>query len=164
MAQDMDKLQSEAPPNTRVVCLSFERFNEGSDADGGFAKGKFFSGDMYRVPQAEVYAPLFGRKGLLQGFGLGSLMSDKSGRLAESSKRGVTGNLAGDGMQLGGLFVVSSSGEVLLDRRQKFFGDDASNEEILAVIAQHMQSGASASASASASAAGGAAGGGGAGP
>ena len=132
----MEKLRAESGPSTRVVCLSFERFGEGSDADRSFAKGGFFTGDMARVAQAEVYAPLFGRKGLMQGFGLGSLLSDKSGKLAESKARGTTGNLAGDGMQLGGLFVVDAQGTVLLDKRQAFFGDDASNEEILAAIAR----------------------------
>ena len=132
----MERLRKESGPATRVVCLSFERFGEGSDADRSFQKGAFFAGDMYRVEQAQVYAPLFGRKGLLQGFGLGSLISDKSGKLAESKARGTTGNLTGDGMQLGGLFVVdNATGAVLLDKRQAFFGDDASNEEILAAIA-----------------------------
>ncbi len=148
----METLQAEAGPSTRVICLSFERFGEGSDVERGFAAGRFFSGDMYRVEQAEVYAPLFGRKGIMSGFGLGSLISDKSGRLAESKTRGVTGNFAGDGMQLGGCFVVNKQGDVLLDKRQKFFGDDASAADILAAIASSKESGAGA--------AGGAAGGG----
>jgi hypothetical protein len=73
----MERLRKESGPATRVVCLSFERFGEGSDADRSFQKGAFFAGDMYRVEQAQVYAPLFGRKGLLQGFGLGSGLAPK---------------------------------------------------------------------------------------
>ena len=135
LAQDMEKLRGEVGAGARVVCLSYERLGEGSDADRSFTSGSFFGGEMYRVEQAEVYAPLFGRKGLLQGFGLGSLLTDKSGKLATAAARGTTGNLTGDGMQLGGLFVLSSAGVVLLDKRQAFFGDDATNEEVLAAIA-----------------------------
>lgn len=136
LAQDMETLRVEAGAGARVVCLSYERLGEGSDADRSFTAGGFFAGEMYRVEQGEVYAPLFGRKGLLQGYGLGSLLSDKSGKLAVAQARGTTGNLTGDGMQLGGLFVVSGAGEVLLDQRQAYFGHDPSNDEVLAAIAR----------------------------
>ena len=131
----MEKLRVDVGAGARVVCLSYERLGEGSDADRSFTSGAFFAGEMYRVEQGEVYAPLFGRKGLLQGYGLGSLLSDKSGKLAVAQARGTTGNLTGDGMQLGGLFVLNGAGAVLLDKRQSYFGDDATNDEVLAAIA-----------------------------
>lgn len=134
-AQDVDALRKELGAGARVVCLSFERLGEGSDAPpqkgGGFAAGGFFEGELWQVDQAAVYAPLFGRKGLLSGFGLGALVTDKGGKLAQVKERGVTGNMSGDGMQLGGAFVVGGAGpEVLLDKRQAFFGDDASVEAL----------------------------------
>jgi hypothetical protein len=135
MAQDMEKLRREHPEALRLACFSFERLGQGSDTDGSFTKGGYYTGDLLHVGQQEVYAPLFGRKGLASAFGLGSLISDKSGKLAESKARGVTGNFAGDGMQLGGVFVVDSSGKVLLEHRQKFFGDDPSPQDILEAIA-----------------------------
>ena len=152
MAQDMEKLQREHPDKLRLACFSFERLGEGSDADGSFTKGAYFSGDLLQVGQQEVYAPLFGRKGLVSGFGLASLITDKSGKIAEAKARGIPGNFTGDGMQLGGLIVVDSSGKVLLDHRQKFFGDDPSPQDILDAIAE-------AGAPASGSAAGGGGGG-----
>ena len=137
LAQDMDKLRGEAGARTNVICLSYESFGEGSDADRSFAAGRYFAGDMWQVDKAEVYSALFVKKGIMNGFGLGALISDKGGKVAESNARGVTGNLTGDGMQCGGIFVVARSGAVVLDHRQKFFGDDPSNEDILDAIAAH---------------------------
>jgi len=138
LAQDMEKLRGEpgASGTTNVICLSYEGFGEGSDVDKSFGSGAYFKGDMWRVDKAEVYSQLFKSKGLLQGYGLGSLITDKSGKVAESKARGVTGNFTGDGMQMAGIFVVARSGEVILDHRQKFFGDDPSNEDILDAIAE----------------------------
>lgn len=137
LAQDMDKLRGEAGASaTNVVLLSYESFGEGSDADRSFGAGGYFKGDMWKVDKGEVYSQLFKSKGILQGYGLGSLITDKSGKVAESKARGVTGNFQGDGMQMAGIFLVSKSGEVLLDHRQKFFGDDPTNEDILDAIAE----------------------------
>ena len=137
LAQDMEKLRGEpGASGANVICLSYEAFGEGSDADKSFGAGSYFKGDMWRVEKAEVYSQLFQSKGLLQGYGLGSLITDKSGKVAESKARGVTGNFTGDGMQMAGIFVVSKAGEVILDHRQKFFGDDPTNEDILDAIAE----------------------------
>jgi hypothetical protein len=135
-AQDVEALRVELGDSARVVCLSFERFGMGSDEPpvkgGSFAEKGFFKGEMYQVlDQAAVYGPLFGRKTMLDG--IGEVLSDKSGKLALANARGVNGNLSGDGLQLGGQFVVFG-GLVVLDKRQEFFGDDASPEELRAAV------------------------------
>lgn len=134
LAQDMNKLRVDVGANTNVVCLSYEAFGEGSDADKSFAQGRYFEGDMWQVGKEEVYSTLFKRKGILSGFGLASLITDKSGKIAESNVRAVPGNFSGDGMQLAGVFVVAKDGQVILDHRQKFFGDDPTNEDIVEAI------------------------------
>lgn len=107
------------------MCLSFERFGEGSDKDRSFEKGNYFRGPMYKIDKT-VYESLFGRKGAGSLYGL----MDMSGeRIKESRTRGVTGNFAGDGFVLGGSFVVDN-GAVTLDSRQRFYGDDASPADI----------------------------------
>lgn len=99
--------------------------------DRGFEAGKYFTGDLYVISK-DVYGTLFGRKGLLNSFyGLGD-MSKKA--IDESKKRGVTGNFAGDGFQLGGQFVIDTDGTVLLDHRQGFYGDDEDNDALLDAI------------------------------
>lgn len=57
-----------------------------------------------------------------------------SARLAQVKARGVTGNFSGDGFQLGGTFVIDTDGTVVLDHRQGFYGDDATNDDIIAAI------------------------------
>ncbi len=113
----------------RLVCLSFENFGEGSDTDRSFEKGGFWNGPIYKINK-EVYEQLFGRKKLMDNL-FGLLDIDKD---AYARSKGTPGNLKGDGFQLGGQFVLNRGGKVILDHRQKVFGDDASVRDILAAI------------------------------
>ena len=112
-----------------VVALSFERFGEGSDSDHSFAKGGYWLGTIYSIDK-EVYTELFDRKGLMNGF-FGLMDINKAVR-DKVKAQGVTGNLKGDGFQLGGQFVVDTKGEVVFEHRQKKYGDDAELEDLLA--------------------------------
>ena len=48
---------------------------------------------------------------------------------------GIKGNLKGDGMQNGGMLIVTAGGEkVLLDHKQASPGDHVANEKILEVL------------------------------
>jgi prostamide/prostaglandin F2alpha synthase len=113
----------------RVVCLSFEAFGEGSDSDRSFERGGFWSGPIYTVDKS-VYQELFGRKGLMNGFF--GLLDIKKEALARS--KATPGNFKGDGFQLGGQFIVAKGGAILLEHRQKAFGDDATIKEILDAV------------------------------
>lgn len=104
----------------RLVCISFEAFGEGSDFDRSFSKYAFWNGPIYTIDKI-VYQELFGRKGLLDNF-FGLLDIDKE---AYERSKETPGNYSGDGFQLGGQFVVSPRGKVVLEHRQKLFGDDA---------------------------------------
>jgi len=134
-AQDLDELRKhvdeKANSSARVVCMSFEKLGEGSDKDRSFEAGKYWTGPLYVVDKA-VYAALFGRKGLFNS--MYGLLDMSSEAMAESKKRGVTGNFAGDGFQLGGQFVLDTDGSVLLEHRQAFYGDDEGNEGLLEAL------------------------------
>lgn len=104
----------------RLVCLSFEAFGEGSDADRSFTNYSFWNGPIYTIDKS-VYQELFGRKGLLDNF-YGLLDMDKE---AYERSKNTPGNLKGDGFQLGGQYVIAKGGKVLLEHKQKLFGDDA---------------------------------------
>jgi hypothetical protein len=104
----------------RLVCLSFEAFGEGSDFDRTFTKYSFWNGPIYTVDKI-MYEELFGRKAFLDNF-FGLLDMDKE---AYRRSKSVPGNMKGDGFQLGGQFIVAPGGKILLDHRQKLFGDDA---------------------------------------
>jgi prostamide/prostaglandin F2alpha synthase len=113
----------------QVIAMSFEFLGEGSDSDRTFEKFGFWKGPLYTIDQS-VYAQLFGRKGMFDGF-YGLL--DMKKEAVEKSKN-TPGNYKGDGFQLGGQFVVSKEGKVLLDHRQKLFGDDAKFEDLYDAI------------------------------
>jgi prostamide/prostaglandin F2alpha synthase len=110
----------------RLICLSFEAFGEGSDTDRSFEKYSFWNGPIYTIDKL-VYQELFGRKGLMDNF-YGLLDMDKEAY--ERSKQ-TPGNMKGDGFQLGGQFVLAKGGKILLEHRQKLFGDDAKVADIL---------------------------------
>ena len=118
----------------RLVCISFEAFGEGSDFDRSFTKYSFWNGPIYTVDKV-VYEELFGRKGLLDNF-FGLLDVDKQ---AYERSKSVPGNLKGDGFQLGGQFVVAKGGKILLEHRQKLFGDDAKLPELFQALDTGLQ-------------------------
>jgi hypothetical protein len=106
-AQDVEALRVELGESARVVCLSFECFGEGSDAPGSgggsFEEKGFFKGEMWQVLAKEpVYGALFGRGQMMTA--LGDVLSDKSGKIALANKRGVSGNMQGDGRACSGVF------------------------------------------------------------
>ena len=118
-----------------IVCLTFERLGEGSDSPPTFEEGGFWRGPLYTIDQ-QVYLALFGSKGLFNGFfGLADVSSTK---LAACTERKISGNYSApaSGLVLGGQFVVSRGGRVVVDHRQRFFGDDLAAEELLEGVAE----------------------------
>lgn len=128
--QMVEKFRAEyEAKGVRLVCLSFEAFGEGSDFDRSFTKYSFWNGPIYTIDKT-VYEELFGRKGMLDNF-FGLLDMDKE---AYERSKSVPGNLRGDGFQLGGQFVVAKGGKILLEHRQKLFGDDAKIVDIFSAL------------------------------
>jgi len=121
----------------RAVAFTFEEgFGKGSDADSTFEAGAYWPGPLYHVDRA-VYDALFGAKTSLFDSGYGLLDSRAHAVIAKANAAGVKGNLLDgfkSGLQLGGQFVVARGGDVKLDHRQEFYGDDASVAELLDAI------------------------------
>lgn len=85
-----------------------------------YVEGKYWTGDLYVDDGKKVYKALNLRSlGLLNGFG----MLDRRVYEADSAakKAGVTGNLKGDGFQLGATFVIKKGGELTLEFRQQSY-------------------------------------------
>lgn len=112
-----------------LVCLSFEALGEGSDFDRSFEKYAFWNGPIYTIDKA-VYQELFGRKGLLDNF-YGLLDIDKE---AYERSKSVPGNMKGDGFQLGGQYILQKGGKIMLEHKQKLFGDDAKFQDIFGTL------------------------------
>ena len=128
-----EEVASVRAAGAEMVALTFEELGKGSDSDNSFEAGGYWRGPLYTV-DVSVYDKLFGRKGLFSGFyGISDMSKTK---LAACTARGITGNYKGDGWLLGGQFVVASGGRVVLDKRQAFFGDDLTIEEIVEGVTQ----------------------------
>lgn len=114
----------------RAVAFTFEKLNEGSDADGSFEKGRYWPAALYNIDRG-VYDRLFGAKTSIFDSGYGLLDSRAHAVIKRANEAGVKGNLVDgfkSGLQLGGQFVVAKGGEVKLDHRQDWYGDDASGK------------------------------------
>lgn len=114
-----------------LIAVSFEQLGTGSDSDGSFTAGEFWPGPLFTISK-DVYEHVFGRKGMFSGFfGIADVSRSK---LSQCTERSVKGNLKGDGLLLGGQFVIGAGGVVLRDNRQRFFGDDLSVDDILEAL------------------------------
>lgn len=55
--------------------------------------------------------------------------------ISEARRRGISGNLSGDGLQNGGLLIVTKAGtRLLLNHREELPGDHVANDEILRIL------------------------------
>ena len=116
--------------NCKVVCLTFEAFGQESDSDFSFQKGNYWNGDIYSIDK-NVYTQLYEKKGF--GSLLGLLTIDK--KVTKMVKdNNVKGNFKGDGFQMGGQMIINTDGKVLLDHRQKAYGDDAEIDTLFDVL------------------------------
>jgi len=98
-----------------------------------FKEGNFFSEKIYIDEGKRIYTTLgYPVKKLSNLYGL--LEKGFRARYQKSKDVGITGNLKGDGLQLGGTVVVSPEGKVLYHKGQEFYGDDPTNEELFNVI------------------------------
>lgn len=97
-----------------------------------FVKGEYFKGDLYVDAEKNNYKALdFKRYNVLS---IVPALAAKETRnsLSRANLRKITGNYKGDGMQNGGLIIVSAGGEKLLfSFKQKSPGDHVDNGVIL---------------------------------
>jgi len=92
-----------------------------------FAKEFNFTGDLYVDQERKVYKALECKRGLGAVLGVKALKKYKDA-LSEGYSQGGT---LGDGMQLGGTFLVSDKGEVVWSHLESYAGDHAATTEIL---------------------------------
>mmetsp|Transcript_6756 Transcript_6756/g.10686 ORF Transcript_6756/g.10686 Transcript_6756/m.10686 type:complete len:134 (+) Transcript_6756:284-685(+) len=96
-----------------------------------FMEGKYWGdNELYVDDGKELYKKL----GLGQG-GLRMLLDKEVRELNNKAKlKNVDGNLKGDGMQLGGTYVVAQGGDVLMEFQQEKFGQHPTKESILEAL------------------------------
>jgi prostamide/prostaglandin F2alpha synthase len=99
-----------------------------------FMKGDYFKGGRVYIDEAkETYKALnFGSKSIFSLYGMANPFVYVKGY--EAKKRGITGNMKGDGLQLGGTMVVDSNGEVIYKHTQKDYTDNPKVEDIIEAV------------------------------
>jgi hypothetical protein len=100
-----------------------------------FAAGAYFPGRVLVDADRKLYAAVGAQRA-----GVLSLLSPWAWRsIAAARGRGFSGNLEGDGMQLGGLLVLSRRGDVLFSQAQRSFDDKPDAAGALAAVRRAAQ-------------------------
>ena len=102
-----------------------------------FKKGNFFSiGDIYIDEKKSTYDALqFGKMGALSGYGMLNPFVYIEGMRA--SKRGISGNMQGDGFQLGGTFIVDKEGNIIFQHVQQSYTDHPTMDTLKAAVEEY---------------------------
>jgi len=99
-----------------------------------FKKGDYFKGKLYLDESRELYKALgFVELGKVESAAK-LLTGGTLQKVSESKSKGFEGDLKGNKTQLGGVLVMSPTGEVLYYFRQENFGDEPMKEEVLKAI------------------------------
>jgi len=99
-----------------------------------FAKEGYFKGDLYVDDARNLHKAMQTSRASVFSLLRPAFWSSVS----RGKEKGFTGNLAGDGLQLGGTFVYDcESGNLLFSYYQDHFGDHANLDEVLHVVKEH---------------------------
>jgi len=99
-----------------------------------FVAGNYFKGTLYIDQGLASYKALnFDRVGML-GLPKQLLSAEVRKINNEANALGITGNMKGDGMQLGGTFVIEKGGNVLFHHKQTGFGDHPKLTDLLGAL------------------------------
>lgn len=125
MAKMLSQLEAN---NVRVVGIGLEKFGLEE-----FEENNYWKSELYIDNEKKIHKALALTKvGWVGTFMM--LFANKSVKEAAQKTKDTPGNFQGDGRQLGATFVMAKGGELLLDHRQKDFGDQPTNAEILTAL------------------------------
>jgi len=100
-----------------------------------FVERGFFKGEVYVDEKKQTYADMGYRR--FNWFNIWTALLSKISRasIGEARSKNIDGNLSGDGLQNGGLLIVSKGGgEVLLNHHEETPGDHVANDVILQAL------------------------------
>ncbi|KAG0605657.1 hypothetical protein M758_9G077600 [Ceratodon purpureus] len=125
MAKMLPQLEAN---NVRVIGIGLEKFGMEE-----FEEKKYWKSELYIDNGKKIHNALALTKvGWVGTFMM--LFANKSVKEAAEKTKDTPGNFQGDGRQLGATFVMAKGGEMLLDHRQKDFGDQPTNAGILEAL------------------------------
>lgn len=100
-----------------------------------FREKNFFTGELFVDAKQQCYKDMgFKRHNVLNVIG-GMAAKETRNSLSKVNAMKISGNMKGDGMQNGGMVIVTAGGEkVLLSFKQKSPGDHFPNKDILELL------------------------------
>lgn len=114
--------------NVRVVGIGLEPLGMDEFVEGGFWKGELYLDNGKKSYQALSLKST----GILGA--LSMIFLNKAVKAELDKYKSIPGNLKGDGMQLGATFVFDKGGAMVLDYRQRDFGDHPTPEALLKAL------------------------------
>ena len=117
----------------RIKLVAILHENLGSDE---FIRGFWPNDPIYLDSDKAIFAAISSNQSVRKQSILSGILSlDMWKRVSQAKAAGLEGNLEGEGSVLGGIFLIGPGEEgVNWVRLEKSFGDNATNEEILANI------------------------------
>eukprot|EP00924_Labyrinthula_sp_SR-Ha-C_P007055 augustus_masked-scaffold_8-processed-gene-8.6-mRNA-1 protein AED:0.56 eAED:0.57 QI:0/0/0/1/1/1/2/0/184 len=110
--------------NVRLVGIGL-----GYNSLDGFVEGNYWRGnELYVDEEKSLYKAL--------KLGNGKLTDLFDSQVKENKKKAahVDGNMSGDGMQMGGTYVIEKGGKILYEFQQKKWGDHPEVEDLLKAL------------------------------
>jgi prostamide/prostaglandin F2alpha synthase len=104
-----------------------------------FLQGNYFrDGKIFIDENKETYKALkLPSKGFFSGYGM---LSPSLYKMAnQASKQGISGNMKGDGFQLGGTFIVDVNGNVIYSHLQNGYADYPKEEDLIECVNNFMK-------------------------
>lgn len=100
-----------------------------------FQDGGYFTGELFIDAKQKCFKDLeFRRYNAISVLG-GLAAKETRQALSKGNARGIKGNYQGDGMQTGGMLIITAGGEkILLAHKQASPGDHVPAEKILAAL------------------------------
>lgn len=128
LSNDLVKAEEDYPKKFNFIAIGLANLDYED-----FVKNNFFKGNIYIDETKETYKALgFGVMGMTSLFGMANpMMYYKS---FQATRRGITGNLKGDGTQLGGTIIVNKEGDIIYNHSQSNYSDEPNSKEIIEVI------------------------------
>lgn len=104
-----------------------------------FEQGKFVKGGKIYIDEVkETYKSLdFGSKSIFSLYGM--LNPDIYRKSSEAKAKGITGNMRGDGTQLGGTLIVDNKGDVIFIHEQKTYSDFPKEQDLFDAVQSYVE-------------------------
>lgn len=100
-----------------------------------FAKEFSFTGKLYVDEKRKIYEAMNCKRGIKATLGLKAMASYKRA-LSEGYKQGAS--TQGDGLQLGGCFILENGEEVIWKHMEEYAGDHPDPQMILKFLGEHI--------------------------